>query len=217
MTLEYRSAALGTITDRTIELMVAPYGQPAHLGKGVHEQVKRGAFGDIDTTKVALKLETGANHAGPVVGRAISFDDKPEGLFATFRVSETEAGNDALTLASDGAVGASAGMIITDAVPGTDGVIELRGADLREVTLTGTPAYQSATVLEVRSAQDERETMTDTAAVATPEATPDIDAIVTDAVTRAVDGVRQAAVDAAAVPAIEAATSRGHDTAAWVM
>lgn len=213
MTIEYRSAALGAITDRTIELMVAPYGTPAHLGKGVHEQVKRGAFGDIDPTKVALKLETGANHAGPVVGRAISFQDKPEGLFATFRVSETEAGNDALTLAKDGAVGASAGMIITDAVPDRDGVIELRGADLREVTLTGTPAYQSATVLEVRTtdAQDERETMTDSAAVATPEATPDIDAIVTDAVTRAVDGVRQAAVDAAAVPAIDAATSRGHD------
>ena len=209
--MEYRNAALGTITDRTIELMVAPYDEPAHLGQGVHEKVARGAFGDLADAGIPLKLETGVNHQGPVVGRSIGFDDRPEGLFATFKVSETEAGNDALTLAHDRAVGASAGMIITDAVPDRDGVVELRGADLREVTLTGTPAYQSATVLDVRSnAPDEREPMTDTA-VATPEATqPDIDAIVTDAVTRAVDGVRQAAVEAAQVPAIEHAEARGH-------
>lgn len=213
MTLEYRNVALGAITDRTIELMVAPYGEPAHLGKGVHEMVARGAFGtDLDPTKIPLKLEIGLNHQGPVVGRAIAFDDRPDGLYATFKVSETEAGNDALTLASDGALGASAGMIITDAVPNRDGVVELRSADLREVTLTGTPAYQSAAVLEVRtSAQhDEREPMTDTPAVAVAEATPDIDAIVQDAVTRAVDGVRQSAVDSVQVPAIEA-TARGHE------
>ena len=211
MTMEYRNATLGAVTDRTIELMVAPYGVEAHLGKGVKERVMRGAFGDPNAEAVALKLETGINHAGPVVGRAVAFDDRPEGLFATFKVSETPAGDDALTLAADGALGASAGMLITDAVPDRDGVIELRAADLREVTLTGTPAYQTATVLEVRStdAQTERETMTDEAAVATVEATPDIDAIVTDAVTRAVDGVRQAAVDAAQVPEVEA-TSRGH-------
>lgn len=212
MTLEYRSAALGAITDRTIELMVAPYDTVANLGKGVRELVTRGTFGEPDPTKVALKLETGQNHQGPVVGRAIAFDDRAEGLFATFRVSETEAGNDALTLAADGAVGASAGMIITEAAPGRDGVIELRSADLREVTLTGTPAYQSATVLEVRSeAPKEREHMTDATAVADDVATPDIDAIVTEAVTRAVDGVRQAAVDAAAVPAIESSEHRGHE------
>ena len=213
MTLTYRDAQLGAITERTIELMVAPYGETVALGGGVRERITRGAFGTPEPGKVALKLETGANHAGPVIGRALSFDDRPAGLFATFRVSNTQAGDDALTLAADGAVGASAGMLITDAVPDAEGVIELRGADLREVTLTGTPAYQTATVLEVRTtdAQEGPPPMTDTAPVAeaTPEAAPDIDAIVTEAVTRAVDGVRQAAVDAAAVPVIDA-TARGH-------
>ena len=213
MTIEYRNANLGRITDRTIELMVAPYGVTVSLGGGVREKVARGAFGLPDPGKVALKLETGANHAGPVVGRALSFDDRPEGLFATFRVSETQAGDDALTLASDGAVGASAGMMITEARPDAEGVIELRGADLREVTLTGTPAYQTATVLEVRTTgvqEGNEPTMDTTAPVAASEAAPDIDAIVNDAVTRAVDGVRQAVVESAQVPTIQA-TARDHD------
>lgn len=215
MTIEYRSALLGDITERTIELLVAPYEVEAHLGGGVTEMVKRGAFGtDIDPALVPLKLETGANHAGPVIGRALSFDDRPAGLFATFRVSETQSGDDALTLAHDGALGASAGMIITEATPNKQGVIELRAADLREVTLTGTPAYQSATVLEVRTtAQEEGKPNMEpetTVAVEAP-ATPDIDAIVTEAVTRAVDGVRQAAVETAAVPVIETAEHRGHE------
>jgi HK97 family phage prohead protease len=207
--IEYRSAALGSIVDRTIELMVAPYGQVTHLGKGVKERIRAGAFG-TPADGVVLKLETGKDHAGPVIGRAIAFDDRSEGLFATFRVSETPAGDDALTLASDGALGASAGMMILDAAPVGDGIVELRAADLREVTLTGTPAYQTATVLAVRSAQ-EGTNMTEEAAAAVAVETPaaDIEAMVADAVTRAVDGIRQHAVETAPVPAITA-THRGH-------
>jgi len=211
--MEYRSATLGAVTDRTIELMVAPYDEDTHLGGGVRERINRGAFGQPDPARVPLKLELGPNHAGPVVGRAIAFDDRPGGLFATFRVSNTQAGDDALTLAADGALGASAGMLITEAAP-VDGVVELRSAELREVTLTGTPAYQSATVLEVRSSAQEGNTMENDTQVADTQAaatdTPDIDSIVAEAVTRAVDGMRQAAVDAQ-VPSIESATHRGHD------
>jgi len=211
MTMEYRSAQLGAVTERTIELMVAPYGVEAHLGGGVIERIKRGAFGQLQPEGIPLKLETGANHAGPVVGRAISFDDREGGLFATFRVSDTQAGNDALTLAADGALGASAGFIINDVAP-DNGVMELRQVDLREVTLTGTPAYQTATVMAVRSNAQEGTNMTteDTAAVADHDAAPDIDAIVQDAVTRAVDGMRQATVEATQVPALQA-THRGHE------
>ncbi len=211
MTLEYRSADLGTITGRVIELMVAPYGVAADLGGGMLESITRGAFGTPDPSMVALKLETGSNHAGPVIGRAISFDDRADGLFATFAVSETQAGDDALTLATDGAVGASAGMLIQEVHPSPDGVIEVRAADLREVTLTGTPAYQTATVLDVRSTPPKGNTMPDDTPVADQTATPDIDAIVTDAVTRAVDLMRQDAVDASAPdPDTAEGTPRGH-------
>jgi HK97 family phage prohead protease len=210
MTMEYRAATLEAVTDRTITLLVAPYGTDTHLGGGVRERITRGAFGEPDPTKVVLKLETAANHQGPVIGRAMAFTETDAGLEATFKVSATQAGDDALVLAADGAVGASAGMMILDASPDRDGVMELRRADLREVTLTGTPAYQEATVLAVRSAQEGTDmNETDTTTVEVTPAAVDVEAMVADAVTRAVDVMRTQAVEQAAVPAIQA-THRGH-------
>jgi len=211
--LTYRAAEVAGVNERTITLLVAPYEAPANLGGGVTEVITRGAFGDVRADRLPLKLETGHGHAGPVVGRAVSVRDEPDGLYATFRVSETRDGDDALTLAADGALGASAGMILGDLSPRPDGTVAVRAAELREVTLTGTPAYvETAAAMAVRSTDTEEPTMdTNTPAVDETAAndTPDVTTLVDEAVTRALDAYRAEAA-AAATPTITEATHRGH-------
>lgn len=195
---------------RQIVARIAPYGEPATLFPGLTETYARGAFGDPEP--IPLKLERGANHAGPVVGRSIGFDDRDDGLYATFQVAETRDGDDALELAAMGALGLSAGFLIAE-----DGVrsigpgeVEITRADLRETTLTGTPAYRGAVPVEVRST-DTQEVSTMDHADKTEQTTQELSELVTDAVRTAVDEVRSEMVQTAAdeLPAVDA-TSRGH-------
>ena len=193
---------------RTMDILVAPKGELADLG-WITERYADGALEPAD--RVALKLETGNGHQGPVIGRAIGFADGPEGLVGTFRVSDTAAGNDALTLAADGALGASAGFLESARSVDADGVETVEAASLREVTLTGTPAYVSAGPLDIRSQQKglivdpvteaaEVVTETDVEAAEAPD--------VTDAVNRAIDQYRKGVADVD-TPRVEA-EARGH-------
>ena len=203
--MQYRSAELRAVEPeaRTIELLVAPYGVDGQIAPGVTERYKPGVFKDIGERSVPLKLETGRDHSGPVVGRSVSFAETPAGLVGTFRVSATRDGADALTLAADGALSASAGFLPLDVAPLDDGSYEVRAGDLREVTLTGVPAYRDAEVLAVRSNQGENvenETATNDAAETATESNA-----VADAVARALDEYRRGVTEteAADMPKVE--------------
>lgn len=149
--LEYRVARF-KIEQRELVIRVAPYGEVAELGSGYQERYVPGSL--TPAANVALKLETGQNHEGVVIGRAVAWEERADGLYGTFAVSEIPDGDSALILARDGAVGASAGFLadivkMAESVD-ADGVATAYG-EIREVTLTGTPAYQLAGVAEVRS------------------------------------------------------------------
>lgn len=211
-TLETRRAVLDGITEREIVIRVAPYGDTGDLGGGIKERFKPGAFG-IPTESIALKLETAAGHSGPVVGVATDWEERSDGLFGTFKIAETTDGDDALELAGMGALGASAGFML-DPVNVTrsksDGAMEIGSADLREVTLTATPAYATAGPVEVRSTNEGNQTM-DQVEETTPTPDVDVDALITAAVEKAVDETRSAIVATSAeLPAVEA-EHRGHD------
>lgn len=199
-----------TQDQRQIVARIAPYGERAQLFPGLVESYARGAF-PIPTNPIPLKLETGHSHAGPVVGRSISFDDRDDGLYATFQVAETRDGDDALKLAAMGALGLSAGFLIAENGVRSigPGEVEITRADLRETTLTGTPAYAGAVPVEVRSTDntggpemDQQENK---------QTTQELSELVTDAVRTAVDEVRSEMVQTAAkeLPKVDA-TSRGH-------
>lgn len=207
--MEWRSAELGRVdaSERVIEIMVAPYGDTAPLAGG-GERYTRGVFGEPG--QVALKLEIGHGHAGPVIGRSIGFRDTAEGLIGSFKVSATPAGDDALTLAADGALGGSAGFIPGERERAPDGATLIRSGDLREVTLTGTPAYTRARVMAVRSTMEEP--MADNTDTTREVADNTTDDRVTEAVTRALDEYRAgvAASEAPAAPPLEVNT-RAHN------
>lgn len=157
--IEIRSAQLAGVrfADRLIDLVVVPYGVEAevpHQGRMIRELVERGAFGSIDA--VRRRISVNRDHdLRSIVGKAISFDpDAEDGLLATIKIASTPHGDEALQLASEGMLDASAGML-------PKAQTWERGRSLRRITkawlhhiaLTPDPAYTDARVLAVRAAE----------------------------------------------------------------
>ena len=84
------------------------------------------------------------------VGRMVSATVKPDGIYATFKLSRSTGGNDALVMASEGLVsGLSIGAEIISSAPSRAGHTVVTAAKLKEVSLVTEPAFKSAQVLEI--------------------------------------------------------------------
>jgi uncharacterized protein len=138
---------------RTISGLVVPYNSPARVG-GYVESFTLGAFRDADPEQVPLLAVH--DHASLPIGRAMTLAEEDRGLAGSFRVSETRAGDEVLTLIRDGAVrGLSVGFI---PLPGGDRWsadrtrVERTRARLIEVSVTPWPIYDAARIAAVRAA-----------------------------------------------------------------
>lgn len=133
--------------------LIVPYGQDAQTARGL-ESFEAGAFADVDPSKVVLRMR----HQDPPTGRMIELEEKEDGAYARFRISQTAAGDEQLTLARDGVeTGLSVGF--------EDGEFEKeregdriryrhKRVNLSEVSTTWRPAYKPAAVLQVRERDD---------------------------------------------------------------
>jgi len=84
------------------------------------------------------------------VGRMITATVRPDGIYATFKLSRSTGGNDALIQAQEGLVsGLSVGAELIASKPSRDGHIVVSSARLKEVSLVTEPAFKSAQVLEI--------------------------------------------------------------------
>jgi HK97 family phage prohead protease len=84
------------------------------------------------------------------VGRMVSATVRPDGIYATFKLSRSTGGNDALIQAQEGLVsGLSVGAEVIASKPSRDGHIVVSAARLKEVSLVTEPAFKSAQVLEI--------------------------------------------------------------------
>jgi HK97 family phage prohead protease len=84
------------------------------------------------------------------VGRMISAETRADGIYATFKLSRSQAGADALIMASENLVsGLSIGAEIISSKPSRDGYTVVTAAKLKEVSLVTEPAFKSAEVLEI--------------------------------------------------------------------
>jgi len=84
------------------------------------------------------------------VGRMLSATVRPDGIYATFKLSRSTGGNDALIQAQEGLVsGLSVGAEVISSKPSRDGHIVVSSARLKEVSLVTEPAFKSAQVLEI--------------------------------------------------------------------
>ena len=84
------------------------------------------------------------------VGRMVTATVRPDGIYATFKLSRSTGGNDALVMAQEGLVsGLSIGAEIIASAPSRNGHTVVTAAKLKEVSLVTEPAFKSAQVLEI--------------------------------------------------------------------
>jgi len=106
-----------------------------------------GSIEIIDPSKIKLLSQ---HDMKKPVGRMITATVRPDGIYATFKLSRSTGGNDALIQAQEGLVsGLSVGAEVIASKPSRDGHIVVSSARLKEVSLVTEPAFKSAQVLEI--------------------------------------------------------------------
>ena len=123
-------------------------GEVGHtnLGSVVFE---RGSIDITDFQKIKLLSQ---HDMKKPIGRMIAADVKDDGIYATFKLSRSTGGNDALVMAQEGLVsGLSIGAEIIASKPSRDGHIVVSQAILKEVSLVTEAAFKSAAVTEIRA------------------------------------------------------------------
>lgn len=152
--LEVRAASKGG-DGRTIEGLAVPYGQRQRITPDLVEQFARGAFNA--QIAAAHRVKFARDHprlGGAVIGRAVELRDDAAGLWGAWRVSATQAGDEALELARDGVLDElSIGFRERQNRRLDDGTIVRVTAHLVEVSLVMEGAYgRGALVSAVRRA-----------------------------------------------------------------
>ncbi len=178
---------------RTISGKIVPFdGEVGNTSAGA-VVFERGAINIADSSKVKLLLEHDPKQP---IGRAQFFNETEEGIFASFKISKSSRGTDALIEASEELrTGLSVGVMVNAAKP-KNGVLYVSSADLLEVSLVQAAAFKSAAVTDIAASEDEavEETLPTESETATVETTPAVEATPT---------VEAAAVEAAR-PAVTA-------------
>jgi HK97 family phage prohead protease len=88
------------------------------------------------------------------IGRMTAAEVRPDGIYATFKLSRSSGGNDALIMAQEGLVtGLSVGAEIIASQPSKDGYTVVSQARLKEVSLVTVPAFASSQILEIAAGE----------------------------------------------------------------
>jgi len=137
---------------RTISGKIVPFGGEVGNTSAGAVVFERGAINIADTSKVKLLLEHDPKQP---IGRAQFFNETEDGIFASFKVSKSSRGTDALIEASEELrTGLSVGVMVNAAKP-KNGVLYVSSADLLEVSLVQAAAFKSAAVTDIAASEDE--------------------------------------------------------------
>jgi|UniRef100_UPI0040483C9C HK97 family phage prohead protease len=100
-----------------------------------------------DPTKIKLLSQ---HDLKKPIGRMTAAETRTDGIYATFKLSRSSGGNDALIMAQEGLVtGLSIGAEILASKPSKDGHTVVSSARLKEVSLVTVPAFASSEILEI--------------------------------------------------------------------
>lgn len=145
-TLELRADGDG----RTVVGIAVPYDVEQRIGPNLVEVFRKGVFRNVTRAANRVKLLYQHKTDAPI-GRAIMLEERDGGLYGEFRISKTEAGDEALELIRDGVLSnLSVGFQPLEDRK-VNGVINRMKAHLAEVSLVTFGAYgDSASIVAVR-------------------------------------------------------------------
>ncbi len=152
MHLTFTSDLECSISERTISGKIVPFdgeiGQTS-AGKVVFE---KGSIEIPDSPKPKLLLE---HDAKKPIGRMVSYREDEDGMYATFKISNTTRGTDALIEASEQLrSGLSVGVEVIDGKR-EGGVYRVLKSKMEETSLVQAAAFKSAEVLSVAASEDD--------------------------------------------------------------
>jgi HK97 family phage prohead protease len=136
---------------RMIAGKIAPYGEVGYTsaGKVVFQE---GSINIPNIDKVKLLM---SHDNSKVVGRMRTMESKRDGMYATFSVSRSTAGSDAILLAQEQLMdGLSVGVEVSASEPKGDYLL-VTAATLREVSLVESAAFSSAAVQSIAASESE--------------------------------------------------------------
>ena len=203
LTFSGRIEAVDGSERRVISGMIAPYGEIGNTSAG-KVVFSPGSISAADTNKVKLLM---SHDSSKPVGRMMSMQSNNEGLYASFRISESTRGNDAILLAQEKLMdGLSVGVEVIASKP-VDDYLLVTAAKLREVSLVETAAFTSAAVQKIAAQAEavaQLEAMTSTKTVHTVIHTIETETESEEAVTTAPEPT-ETPVEATAAQSVEAA------------
>jgi len=185
--LTFSSELTANVEERTISGKIVPAGTGevgnTSAGKVVFE---KGAIALPEDPKT-IKLLNQHDMKQPL-GKATSFTVDEDGIYASFKISRSNRGTEALILAEEGLQsGLSVGVEVITA-KNKGGVMHVSAAKLFEVSLVTEPAFKSAQVIDVAAEEtpevvEENKTESETVLDTTPEtvAAPAVEAAAVEA------------------------------------
>ena len=181
---------------RMISGKIAPYGEVGYTSAGP-VVFEKGSISIPDATKIKLLMQ---HDSTKPVGRATNFSDSTDGIYASFKISSSTRGQDALVLAQENLVsGLSVGVDVSASKP-MKGYLLVTAAVLKEVSLVESAAFDSAAVTDIAAAKAELE-----AAMSNSTKTTTINTVITEVETEteteSEETVTTAPIDTPDVPA----------------
>jgi HK97 family phage prohead protease len=184
---------------RVISGKIAPYGEVGYTSAGA-VVFERGSIAIPDASKIKLLMQ---HDSTKPVGRAMNFSDATDGVYASFKISGSTRGQDALVLAQENLVsGLSVGVDVTASKP-MKGYLLVTAAVLKEVSLVESAAFSSAAVTDIAAAKAALEAATSNSTKTTTINTTIVE-IETETETESEAAVTTAPIDTPDVPAEKA-------------
>jgi len=147
---------------RTISGRIVTWGESGNTSAG------KTVFAKDSIALKPVKLFIDHNMDKPI-GKVLDFDAHEEGIDATFKIANTQRGNDALVEAMEGLKdGFSVGIKLSE-YDNTDEGLVVKNSQLVEVSLVETPAIDSARVSEVAASDDPQDEQEGSDMTETPE------------------------------------------------
>jgi len=141
MHLTFSSEIECSISERTISGKIVPFENEVGYTSAGKVIFEKGSIEIPESPKPKLLLE---HDAKKPIGRLVSFSEKEDGIYATFKVSNTTRGNDALIEASEQLrSGLSVGVEVVDGKREGD-IYRVRASKMVETSLVQAAAFKSA-------------------------------------------------------------------------